>query len=386
MKTLVAGGGIAGLAAAIAIRKAGHDVAVAERASELREIGAALSLWPNAIAALGHLGLAEQTMERSIEAPTASIRSMTGGTLVRFDTHAMRRALHGLPVVVLRADLQATLLEECRRRDIEVRLSNDVLGVRPDRDKMIVDVSNGEAAYDAVIGADGINSTVRSSVAGPDRRRDCKRTAWRAVIANEDGLIDHTWLTVGVALQLIASPAPDGSAYWAADTPNGNRSEEGDPALKQELLGYFGDWHDPIPAVIDATPPESLIVTDIFDRPPPKQLSRGAVALVGDAAHAMTPDLGQGACQGLEDAAVLLACADGKKDAAGIFATYETRRLRHVRTVVRDSYGIGKLATTRHPSAARLRNGLVRMTPEAVHNRRLARYASVGALDAQMTG
>jgi len=251
---------------------------------------------------------------------------------------------------------------------------------------MVVDVGDGGGAFDAVIGADGINSAVRAWVAGPDRRRDCERTAWRAVIANDSGLIDRTWLTVGVALQLIASPAPNGLAYWAADTPKEERAEEGPPVLKQELHRLFDSWHEPIPAIIDATPAESLIVTDIFDRPPPKQLSRGAVALVGDAAHAMTPDLGQGACQALEDAAVLLSCANGNEDVLSVFATYERRRLRHIRTVVRDSYVIGKLATARHPSAARLRNGLVRITPESLHNRRLARYASVSALDAQMTG
>ena len=386
MQTLVAGGGIAGLAAAIAMSKAGRQVAIAERASELREIGAALSLWPNAVAALGHLGLAEQIKALSIEAPTASIRSMTGDTLVRFDSNAMRRALQGLPVVVLRADLQAALLEECRYRGIEVRLSSDVRGVRPDRGKMIVEIGNGEAEFDAVIGADGINSTVRTWVAGPDPRRDCRRTAWRAVIANDSGLIDDTWLTVGVALQLIASPAPNGLAYWAADTPKVIRADKEDRVLKQELHRLFDSWHEPISDIIEATPPESLIVTDIFDRPPPKQLSRGAVVLVGDAAHAMTPDLGQGACQGLEDAAVLLACANGNEDVLGMLAAFEGRRLRHIRTIVRDSYGIGKLATARHPSAARLRDGLVRIMPEALHNRRLARYASVSALDAQMAG
>ncbi len=386
MKTLVAGAGIAGLSAAIAMSKAGHDVEVAERASELREIGAALSLWPNAIAALGHLGLAEQVKARSVEAPTASIRSQTGKTLVRFDTQAMRRALRGLPIVVLRADLQAVLLEECRGRDIEVRLSNGVRGVRLDRNKVAVELNTEEAAFDAVIGADGINSTVRAWVTGADRRRDCRRMAWRAVIANDSDLIDQTWLTVGVGLQLIASPAPNGLAYWAADTPNGIRAEQGDPLLKQELHRLFDSWHEPIPEMIEATPPESIIVNDIFDRPPPRNLTRGAVVLVGDAAHAMTPDLGQGACQGLEDAAVLHVCADGNQDILGMFETFERRRLRHVRTIVRDSYAIGRLATARHPAYARLRNGLVRITPEAMQNRRLARYASVSALEAQVAG
>lgn len=138
--------------------------------------------------------------------------------------------------------------------------------------------------------------------------------------------------------------------------------------------------------MIEATPPESIIVNDIFDRPPPRNLTRGAVVLVGDAAHAMTPDLGQGACQGLEDAAVLHVCADGNQDILGMFETFERRRLRHVRTIVRDSYAIGRLATARHPAYARLRNGLVRITPEAMQNRRLARYASVSALEAQVAG
>ena len=114
MRTLTAGGGIAGLASAIAMRRVGHEVVVIEKASELREIGAALSLWPNSLAALAYLGLGQQIRSRSLEAPTASIRSSSGRPLVHFDSDAMRTALGGVPVVVLRADLQAVLLQACR--------------------------------------------------------------------------------------------------------------------------------------------------------------------------------------------------------------------------------------------------------------------------------
>ena len=381
---MIAGGGIAGLASAIAMRRIGHEVVVKEKASELREIGAALSLWPNALAALDHLGLGQQIRSRSLEAPTASIRSSSGRPLVRFDTDAMRTALCGLPVVVLRVDLQASLLQACRDLDVELRLSIAVREVHVDQRRVVVVTDACEDQVDSLIGADGINSTVRTWVAGADDRRDCNRTAWRAFIANENGLISDPWLTVGTGLQLIASPAPKGLAYWAADTPKYIPASGGTVESKEELSRLFRSWHAPIPAIISATPADDLIVSDIFDRRPPKRLSRDRVVLVGDAAHAMTPDLGQGASQGLEDAAVLLSCGNETAHAPDMFAAFEKRRLRHVRRIVRDSYGIGRLATTSKPLTAVLRNTLVRVMPETLNNRRLASYASVTALTTQM--
>ena len=371
------------MASAIALRRAGREVVVTERASELREIGAALSLWPNALAALDRLGLGEQVRSCSREAPTASIRSSSGRTLAGFDTDAMRQALGGLPVVILRADLQAVLLDACHELDVEVRLSAAMRDLRVERSGVVVVADGGEEHVDSLVGADGINSTVRPWVAGPEGRRDCNRTAWRAVIPNDGDLIPVTWLSVGTGLQLIASPAPNGLAYWAADTPK--YSSVSDPATepKRVLSRLFGSWHPPIPAIIEATPAEAVIITDIFDRRPPHRLCRDRVVLVGDAAHAMTPDLGQGACQGLEDAAVLLACGKDTADAPEMFASFEKRRLRHVRTVVRDSYVLGRLATTERPLSAWLRDSLIRLTPETLNNRRLASYASTKAFTAQ---
>jgi 2-polyprenyl-6-methoxyphenol hydroxylase-like FAD-dependent oxidoreductase len=384
MRTLVAGGGIAGLSSAIAMRRAGHEVLVTEKASEFREIGAALSLWPNAPAALDYLGLGEQVRTCSLESPTSSIRSSSGRTLVNFDSDAMRGALGGLPVVVLRADLQTVLLETCREVGVEVRLSAALHDLRVDGKDVVALTDAGEERMDSVVGADGINSTTRRWVAGPGDRRDCNRTAWRAVITNPDGLITDTWLTVGTGLQLIASPAGNGLAYWAADTPKYQRDNPGREP-KHELYRLFGSWHAPIPTIIGATPAESLVISDIFDRKPPHRLSRDRVVLVGDAAHAMTPDLGQGACQGLEDAAILLASARDQVDAREVFAIFEKRRLRRVRTIVRDSYALGRVATTALPFAARLRDSMIRLVPEALNNRRLANYASVKAFAAQVS-
>lgn len=386
MEVLIAGAGIAGLSTAIAMTKAGHRVTITERAGELREIGAALSIWPNALAALDYLGVREEVRAASVEAPTASIRSASGRTIVRLDTHAMRRALNGLPVVVLRADLQVALYAECAALGVAIRLGQAVEKVWREGRQVLVRTAAGDATFDAAIGADGIYSKIRSAVVTGHELRDCDRTAWRAVIPNHDGLVSETWLSVGVALQLIASPAPDGLAYWAADTPGSDatRADEIDP--RQVLRCRFSGWHHPISEIIEATPPQSLIINHIYDRRPPQKLQRGPILLVGDAAHAMTPDLGQGACQALEDAALLLACARAHlaADPTALFESFERVRLRRVRQIVRDSYGIGRLATAPSRFAAGTRDLITQLVPEAINNRRLAVYASATAFAHQL--
>jgi 2-polyprenyl-6-methoxyphenol hydroxylase-like FAD-dependent oxidoreductase len=387
MEVLIAGAGIAGMATAIAMTKAGHRVAITEQASQLREVGAALSIWPNALAALDYLGVGEQVRAASIEAPSASIRSSIGADIVRFDIRAMRRALGGVPVVVLRAGLQSALYAECTRLGVEIRLGQAVKSVcREGRHVRVTTTSADEATFDAAIGADGINSAMRSAVVRDGDLRDCDRTAWRALISNGDGLVSETWLTVGVGLQLIASPAPNGLAYWAADTPGSDAATAKEHDRREVLARRFSGWHQPIPEIIETTPRESLIVSRIYDRRPPRKLQRGRILLVGDAAHAMTPDLGQGACQALEDAAILLARARAHPTAepAALFESFERMRLRRARQMVRDSYRIGRLATSPSRFAAGTRDILARLVPEAINNRRLAMYASTTAFGRQL--
>jgi 2-polyprenyl-6-methoxyphenol hydroxylase-like FAD-dependent oxidoreductase len=363
-----------------------HRVVVAERAGEMREIGAALSLWPNALEALAHLGVADEVRAQGLEAPTASIRSTSGASIARFDTEGLRRALGGLPVVVLRAALQAALLAVCGRQGVEIRLGQSVEEVRLEEGRVLVITSDVEAVFDAVVGADGINSKVRTAVEALGQPRDCDRIAWRAVIPEPPGPAIKTWLTVGVGSQLIASPAPDHMVYWAADTPGIDESAFGDGDPRDILRRRFAGWHQPISELIEATPADALIVNRIHDRRPPKALRRGPILLVGDAAHAMTPDLGQGACQAIEDAAVLLTCARSRPnvDPAVLFESFEQVRLRRVRQLVRDSYLLGRVATAPYRVAAGARDMLTRLVPETINNRRLAVYASGAALRRQL--
>ena len=382
------GAGIAGLSSAIGLTKAGHTVTVLERAVALREIGAALSLWPSALAALDYLGLGEPVRAVSVEAPSSSIRSPNGAPIVRFDRQATHRALGGLPVVVLRAGLHSVLRDECSRLGVNVELNRKVETAWPDGHQVAMRCSAGEAIFDAVIGADGINSAVRCSVAADETLRDCERTAWRALVSNDESFISQTWLSVGVGRQFIVSPAPDGLAYWAADTAGSDAEKALDTDPKEILRQSFARWHEPIPQIIEKTQPDDLIVHRVFDRRPPRQLQNGPILLVGDAAHPMTPDLGQGACQALEDAAVLLHCArlDPSAEPRALFASFERVRLPRIRQIVRDSHRIGRLATTHSPLLARTRDLVTRLVPEAANNRRLGTYASAGAFERQLRG
>jgi 2-polyprenyl-6-methoxyphenol hydroxylase-like FAD-dependent oxidoreductase len=147
---------------------------------------------------------------------------------------------------------------------------------------------------------------------------------------------------------------------------------------KAFLQAAFGGWHDPIGALIERTDEDQLVIADFYDSVP-RRLSAGPVVLLGDAAHPMTPDLGQGACQGIEDAVVLAACLDTEPDRPAALAKYESARLQRVRTIVRDSRRIGRIATVRSPIVAAMRDVGTRHMPGWLNARLVARYASEDA-------
>jgi 2-polyprenyl-6-methoxyphenol hydroxylase-like FAD-dependent oxidoreductase len=152
----------------------------------------------------------------------------------------------------------------------------------------------------------------------------------------------------------------DGRAYWyAAQTvPEG----QGDPSpgRKHGLLGLFRGWHEPIEALIRATDEAAILRNDVYDRPALRRWSVGRVTVLGDAAHPMTPDLGQGACQALEDAVVLADCLAPTGDVAGALRAYESRRLPRTSRIVRESRRTGTIAQWSHPLACRFREALLR--------------------------
>jgi 2-polyprenyl-6-methoxyphenol hydroxylase-like FAD-dependent oxidoreductase len=166
-------------------------------------------------------------------------------------------------------------------------------------------------------------------------------------------------------------PLNDGRVYWFATA---NAAEHGrDPAgqLKLRLFNAFRGWHAPIEAIIAATPESAILRNDIYDRDPLSRWTHGHVTLLGDAAHPMTPNLGQGACQAMEDAVVLAACLSGTRDVDAALRHYEARRIPRTSRIVLASRRIGDMAQWENPLACALRNLLVRATPTAIAERQM---------------
>ncbi len=235
---------------------------------------------------------------------------------------------------------------------------------------VLVTHTGGETEADLLVGADGIRSAVRRSV-WPDAPapRYAGYTAWRVVAgADPGGAGGETW---GRGERVGFSPLLGGGTYLyaAAGVPAGGHSPDGELA---EMRRRFGKWHDPIPALLAATEPEAVLRHDIYDLPPLRSFATDRVALVGDAAHAMTPDLGQGANQALEDAVTLAAVLDAHPTVAAGLAAYESERRPRAQMIARRSRRIGAVAQAGSAPGAALRDLLMRITPGALQMSALA--------------
>ena len=371
-RALVIGAGIAGLATAIALQRAGRDVLVLERAPQLREVGAGISLWPNAIRALRRLGIGDAVEAAGAPARDSALRSWRGAQLGASITPRLQ-ARFGAPLVLVhRARLQAVL-----RRALDpdaVRLGAECAALDQDRETVAVRlVGGGVERATVVIGADGLHSRVRSALAHDVAPRYAGITAWRGVVPLDDTLAGRIagGETFGRG-SLFGVAALNGSqVYWWAAMRCREGGGDGARAERSSLLSAFSQWHDPIPELVAATPADAIIRSCLYDRPALARLSAGRIALVGDAAHPMLPNLGQGACQAIEDA-VVLGEELAAPDVVAALERYGTRRAEHTADVARASRRMSRVAHLRSPVAAGLRNAVLRASPPSASLRRLA--------------
>ena len=360
---LIAGGGIGGLAAALALHRRGVGVAVYERAPELKEVGAGLSLWPNATHVLADLGVLDRVEAHGWPIGEVAVRTDRGAALV-----TIRPWMGGTPSLVLhRADLLDALADALPPG--VVHLGRTVTGFAQEAGGATLRFTDGgEARGSAVVGADGLHSRVRVGLHGDAPPVYRGYTIRRGILDGTYPGHERGWgtETLGRGLRFGLFGVGGGRAYWYT----GERAPEGAPGDPRgeaaHLAARFGDWPDPIPAVLAAVDPAAVLRNDAYDRPPLRGWGRGRVTLLGDAAHPTTPNLGQGACMALEDALVLARCLAAEPDVPAALARYEARRRRRTARIVRESRWFGAVGQWAHPAAVAVRNALGRAMPDAL--------------------
>ncbi len=373
MKAIVIGAGIGGLSAAIALRNAGLEVVIYEQAAAIREVGAGLTLWPNATKALDKLGLGAALRQISIPEANGGIHDWRGRLISGGSTDYIEREF-GAPVIVAhRAELLAMLTEAAH--DIPMHIATRLKHYQQDGQQVTAVFENGhQDTADLLVGSDGIKSVVRAQMLGADHQpRYAGYTAWRA-IAPFNYPLDATYWgeSWGRGARFGLVPVNKGRVYWFAVQNAPEHMPAPPEGHKAYLLKHFGNWHYPMPELLNATDESVILHNDISDIEPLSRWIDGRVALLGDAAHAMTPNLGQGACQAMEDAVALGGALYANHDIPSALEQYQAKRLARANSIVMQSRRIGQIGQWSNGLSCWLRDNLLRSVPTGMRNKQIA--------------
>ena len=369
----VVGGGIGGLCAAVALRRAGAEAVVYEQAESLGEVGAGLTVWGNAVGVLRRLGLADELLRRGAKIRRAEARTSGGRTLAASNPEELERLTGEPAVAVHRADLHGLLVSALPRD--AVRLGARCAGFAQEEGGVTVSFEDGRThRADLLVGADGINSVIRRRLFPEVKVRYAGYASWRGVVRAEDlAAVGTTSESLGRGSRFGIVPLGGGRVYWyaTANTPEGLTQEPEE--RKAFLLRRFAGWHAPVERLVDATPAGAILLNDIEDIEPMRSWHEGRVVLLGDAAHPTTPNMGQGACMAIESAHTLARCLDAERGAEAALARYERERMPRTAWMTRQSRAAGWVGQLENRLVCAARDFLLSVTPDAVLRRTLER-------------
>lgn len=342
---LIAGAGIGGLAAALAIRAGGRRVSVVEKAERLEAVGAGLQLSPNSVHVLDALGLGSTVRAASFRPEAIRIMSMrTDREIAQVPLGSTAEQRYGAPYLTLhRGDLQSILLQAARQRDnLELRLGTGLRDATQDANGVTADLEtasgNDRIQAGALIGADGVWSTVRRRVLGIRQAVYSGRTAYRAVLPIDQ--VPPEWqevtgLWLGADAHVVHYPFQRGEGFNIVALVKESWEAEGwsEPASSDSLLAKFTHAPKGLRALLER--PQAWLKWALCGMDPGSIWVEGRIALLGDAAHAMLPFVAQGASMAIEDATVLGQCLAGNGNAADALAAYEGKRRERADKVLR---------------------------------------------------
>ena len=377
MKATIIGGGISGLTMALAFEKLGIDYLLYEKAPELNEVGAGIWVSTNAMQVFGWLDIAEQIKLKGLSLKRIEIVDNQFRVIQSTHQDIFKQKLGYSGTAIHRALLQKTLFEYIPSEKVFFDCEAENI-VKDSNGKVLVKFKNGKQAIsDFVVAADGIYSPVRNQLFAETKLRNSKQVCWRGISQMDipdsmGGISAECW---GNQIRFGFSPIAKGQVYWFA-VVNSNHVKEN--FGKQEIKEIFSAFNSLVGELIDHTPKDAIIFRPLFDLKPIKQWHKGNIILVGDAAHATTPNMGQGAAQGIEDAYYLSQYLVRSSSVSEAFKRFEKNRRPKVNGVVNTSWTIGRLAHIKR--GQKLRNFILSKTPVNTMEKRMMKLYSLKPL------
>ena len=367
---LIVGAGIGGLVTAIGLAEQGWQVTILERAATLEPVGAGIILADNSMRAFNSLGLADALIPHGRGAGLGGLRRADGRWMLRIPSRGSDRSL-SLHRATLISVLVAQLKPGC------LRLGTAVENVEQNTDGVRAHLADGQTLdADLLVGADGIRSRVRShlfpQLASP---RYAGFTAWRTVVAVPDVMPLPAEATESWGRGALFGIVPLGGRrvylYATALQPAAEPDSSPDVGAKATLLRRFEGWHEPISALIGLARDDGFLAHDVFCLAPPlRAYHRQRAVLLGDAAHAMTPNLGQGAAHAIEDAVRL--CALLREHPIEVaLPRYSAERAPRANAIARNSARIGRIAHQQNPAIVMARDAAIGLIGRLYSSNRL---------------
>lgn len=365
MQITIIGAGIGGLTTAIALKQKGFEVEVFEAASVFKKAGSGINLAINAMQIYQQLGLYDEILEAGNYTNSMVISNKNLKVLSNIDLKDFEVKFGAKTVAIHRAVLHEILLKNLK--NTPVHLGKKLKLLQQSSENIELTFEDGSTHNTKVlIGADGIHSVVRKAIFDNTQIRSAKQICWRGITKSKAAVDFQTALHElwGKGKRFGFVPINKDEVYWyaLANFKKDYRTEfEG-----VDLIRLFSDFHPTVTKLIKGTPKENILSNEIADLLPINTWHKGNICLLGDAAHATTPNMGQGACQAIESAMILSNCLAKEDDVQKAFSRYQNTRKKKVLLVIKNSWKIGKLAQTDSFILAKIRDFITPLVPESL--------------------